>query len=295
MFKKVEAEVEVQKYLFEAKSAVQGSESKERLIEAVENLGNALKEARKAQDFSDVKADLNSYMRYCERACKLLDITEEKVPGASRLIRKGLPIIDERIKGIIAEIQEKAKALCKQVKDTEYKEIGQQVNNVGQELSKVINPIRLEKEVSRMLIPISAMCKKMPQEDRGEACEILKQINDEQNVEDKLPLISMFLSKISTQMNQKNDSNMEKIENKQIIIGNGNIIGDGNKQDHSSKSPPEKISFFGNHLIKAIIGIIVTIILGVISGIIANRFYGYNWVLEKLNSIEFFIHSYYNP
>lgn len=126
------------------------------------------------------------------------------------MIRKGLPIIDERIKGIIADINEKAKALCKQVKDTEYKEIGQQVNNVGQELSNVIDPIRLEKEVSHMLIPLSAMCKKMPEEDRGEACEILKQINDEQYVEDKLPLISMFLSKISTQMDQKNQLNQQK-------------------------------------------------------------------------------------
>jgi HEAT repeat protein len=207
-FKKEETETEVRKYLAEAKSAVAGSESKKQLLEAVENLGNALIEAQKARDFNDIKSDLNAYRRYCDRACELLDTTEEKAPGASRLIRKGLPIIDERIKGIIAEIQEKAKALCKQVKDTEYKEIGQQVNNVGQELSKVINPIRLEKEVSRMLIPISAMCKKMPEEDRGEACEILKQINDEQNVEDKLPLISMFLSKISTQMNQKKEQNM---------------------------------------------------------------------------------------
>jgi HEAT repeat protein len=241
-FRKENAEAEVKKYLADAKKAVEGSKSKENLLEAVENLGNALKEAKKARDLNDVKCNLNTYRLYFERAAYMLDEAEGKTPGASRLVRRGLPIIDESIKGIIAEIQEKAKTLCKQVKDTDYKEIGQQVNNVGQELSKVINPIRLEREVRRMLIPITAMCKKMPEEDRGEACDILKQINDEQNVEDKLSLINMFLSKISTQMNQKNDSNMEKIENKQIIIGNGNIIGEGNKQDQSSKSPPEKNS-----------------------------------------------------
>lgn len=207
-FKKQNAVIELHKYLAEAKIASDGSESREKLLEAVENLSNALKEALKARDFSDLKFDLKAYRRYCERACELLDTTEEKAPGASRLIRKGLPIIDEKIKEIIAEIQEKAKVLCKQVKDTEFKEIGQQANIIGQELSKVIDPIRLDKEVSRILIPLSAMCKKMPEEDRGEACEILKQINDEQNVEDKLPLISMFLSKISTQMNQKNEQNM---------------------------------------------------------------------------------------
>jgi HEAT repeat protein len=207
-FKNENTEAEVQKYLLEAKSAVEGSMNKEKLLEVVENLGNALKEIKKARDFDTMKVDINAYRRYCDRACELLETTEEKAPGVSRLIRKGLPIIDERIKGIIAEIREKAKVLCKQVKDTEFKEIGQQVNNAGQELSKVINPIRIEKEVARMLIPLSAMCKKMPEEDRGEACEILKQINDEQNIEDKLPLISMFLSKISTQMNQKKEQNM---------------------------------------------------------------------------------------
>ncbi len=204
-FRKENAEDEVKQYLTEAKGAVEGSKSKEKLLEAMENLGNALKEAQRAQDFDAIKSDLNTYRRYCDRACELLDATEEKAPGASGLIRKGLPIIDERIKGIIAQIREKAKALCKQVKDTEYKEIGRQANTVGQELSKAIDPIRLEKEVSRMLIPLSAICQKMPDEDKKDACEILKLINDEQNIEDKLPLISMFLSKISTQMIKKRE------------------------------------------------------------------------------------------
>ncbi len=236
-FKKEEAKAEVNKYLADAKSAVQGSKSKEKLLEAVENLGNALKEAQKARDFSDVKADLNAYRRYCDRACELLETTEDKVPGASRLIRKGLPIIDERIKGIIAQIQEKAKVLCKQVKDTEYKEIGQQINNVGQELSKIINPIRVEKELSRMLIPLSAMCKKMPAEDRGEACELLKQINEEQNIEEKLPLINMFLSKISTQMNKVTimGNSVENSNNVQVIVGTGN------KQVQVSKNSQPKL------------------------------------------------------
>lgn len=100
--------------------------AKKKLLEAIENLGNALKEAQKVRNFNEKKSDLNASRRYCERACELLETTKKKCRGASRLIRKGLPIIDDRIKGIIAEIKEKAKALCKQVKDTEYKEIGQQ-------------------------------------------------------------------------------------------------------------------------------------------------------------------------
>ncbi len=73
-FKKEEAEADVKKYLEEAKSAIEGSKSKEKLLEAVENLGYALKEAQKTHDFNDMKSDLKGYRRYCERACELLDI-----------------------------------------------------------------------------------------------------------------------------------------------------------------------------------------------------------------------------
>jgi hypothetical protein len=46
---------------------VEGSEIKEKLLEAVENLGNALTEVHKARDFNDLKSDLNAYRRYCDR------------------------------------------------------------------------------------------------------------------------------------------------------------------------------------------------------------------------------------
>lgn len=175
-FKKEEAEAEIQKYLKEAKSAVAGSKSKEKLLEAVENLGNALKEAQKARDFSDVKADLNAYRRYLDRACELLDTTEQKAPGASRLIRKGLPIIDERIKGIIAEIQEKAKALCTETRGTAFESLGKDVNNAGQNLLNVRDPIGLEKQVQNMLIVLKSICTSMPEEDRGMHVNSLKRL-----------------------------------------------------------------------------------------------------------------------
>jgi HEAT repeat protein len=215
-FKKEEAEAEVQRYLSEAKSAVEGSESKEKLLEAIENLGNALKEAQKARDFNETKADLNAYRRYCDRACELLETTEKKAPGASRLIRKGLPIIDDRIKGIIAEIQEKAKLLCKQVKYTEYKELGQQANDIWQELTKIRDPIGLEKSVNNMLIPLSAMCEKMPKKEKGKVCELLEKLKQEQYVEDKLSLINMLLSKFSSQMNKGQDEG-RNVEIEQIL------------------------------------------------------------------------------
>jgi len=88
IFKKQEAEKEVKKNLDEAKRAVSSSESREKLLEAVENLSNALNETQKLRDMEDIKADLNGYRRYCNRACELLDITEDRAPGATKLIRR---------------------------------------------------------------------------------------------------------------------------------------------------------------------------------------------------------------
>jgi hypothetical protein len=226
-FKNEEAEAEVRKYLVEAKSAVESSKSRKELLEAIDNLSNALKEVQnlREKDFNTVKCDLNAYRKYCERAADLLDSAEDKAPAAARLVRRGLPIIDKKIKWILAEIEGKTKALCKQVKDTEYSKIGQQANEIGQKLLKIRDPIGLEKGINNLLIPLSAICKKMPDEEKGEACEILKKINDEQYIEDKLPLISMFLTKISTQMNKEPTIGNLKIENSkgvQVIVGTGN-------------------------------------------------------------------------
>jgi HEAT repeat protein len=141
VFRKKEAEAEVIQYLAQAKGAVEGSKNKGKLLEAIENLGNALIEAHKAQevqDFDAMKSDLNAYRRYCNRAFELLNTTEEKSPSASSLIRKGLPIIDERIKGIIAEIREKAKAACQQSRGTLTEELALTANTSCSYISPIM-------------------------------------------------------------------------------------------------------------------------------------------------------------
>lgn len=66
------------------------------------------------------------------------------------MIRKGLPIIDERIKGIISEIQEKAKALGKNTKGTKYENLGKEVAYVGENLLEIRDPIGLEKALMNL-------------------------------------------------------------------------------------------------------------------------------------------------
>jgi hypothetical protein len=221
----------VQKYLAEAKSAVEGSESKEKLLEAVENLGNALKEVQKARDLEAIKSDLNTYRRYCDRACELLDATEEKAPGASKLIRKGLPIIDERIQGILEEIREKAKKFCKQTKNTPLENEGKEIHIQGQALL-IKDPIKLEKGITNMTIYLFAVCAKMHEEGLGEACKLLKEMNEESYIEIKIELVNKILDEIVSK-----GRNMPKTNN---IV---NQYGPGSK--YYSESEDKSINIIG--------------------------------------------------
>jgi predicted amidohydrolase len=150
-----------------------GSQSKEKLLEAVENLGNALKEVQNAWDFNAVKSDLNAYKRYLDSACELLDTTEEKAPGASRVIRRGMPIIDERIKGIIAEIQEKARALCKKTRGTSLEEMGLETVKQANELS-TSNEIKMDKCLEMMNGILNKFSEYIPVDKRDGILEDLK-------------------------------------------------------------------------------------------------------------------------
>jgi len=212
IFRKQEAEEEVKKNLNVAKRAVYGSESKKKLLEAVENLSNALNETQKLRNLDDIKADLNGYRQYCDRACELLDSTEDRAPGATLLVRRGLLVINERIQGMLAEICEKAEAVCRQSLNTPFEDFGKEVNQISQDLPKVRDPITLEKQINIMLTALSPVCDKMSEID-NEACKYYQMAQREQYVEDKIPLINMILSKIPTHLGIG-----EKLDEIQILL-----------------------------------------------------------------------------
>jgi hypothetical protein len=152
-FKKEGSEAEVQKSLAEAKSASEGSKSKEDLLEAVENLSNAQKETQSLRErgFEAAKCDLNSYRRYCDRAAELLDETEEMAPGATRLLKRGLPIIDHQIKELLKEIKNKSEEICKTGAPLEA-ELGCRIQKyAASALEKTYNPIEVQKKVNQIL------------------------------------------------------------------------------------------------------------------------------------------------
>ncbi|HII92709.1 MAG TPA: hypothetical protein HA262_11255, partial [Methanosarcina sp.] len=138
VFKKQEAKEEVNKYLEEAKDAIEGSESKKQLFEAVQNLAEALKEVQNLEklDLEAKKGELNFYRKYCDHAAELMKCTDEKAPFATEVLRKGLPILDRNLKELLEEIQKKAKIACKESKGTATEAI---VCEINKEIQNAIN------------------------------------------------------------------------------------------------------------------------------------------------------------
>ena len=119
----------------------------------MENLSNALKETQSLRErgLEAAKCDLNSYRLYCDRAVELLDENKDAAPGATRLIRKGLPIIDQRIKELLKEIKDKSEEICKTGAPLEA-ELGCRIQKYAAcALEKTYNPIEVQKKVNQIL------------------------------------------------------------------------------------------------------------------------------------------------
>jgi len=214
-FEEQKAAAEVQEYLNKAKSTIEGSEIKTLLLDAVENLENALREAHKVKEMGldAMKSDLKAYKRYRDRASNILALTEEKAPGATKVLISGLPIFDQRIRGILSEIQKNAETLCRQTKDTPFEDLGKELKRAGQNLSLIRDPIALEKHIDNMGGVLTDICEHMSE--KGEACRLLEKVMQEPYIEDKLPLITIILSKIPLELYRvRYIENMEQLEKK---------------------------------------------------------------------------------
>ncbi len=198
-FHKQDAAIEVKKYLAEAKNALEGSESGEKLLEVVENLKNALDEAQKTHDFNNMKYDLNAYRRYLERAADILATTEEKAPGATRLIRRGLPIIDQKIKGMLGEIEEKARKFCKDSRETPFEKISRDAYERVKGLGETENPIKAEISLNGLAPLLLSMCRILPEESRDVICSQLDKMK-ESELSDKARIIGNALCSIQPQI-----------------------------------------------------------------------------------------------
>jgi hypothetical protein len=134
VFNENTSQKEVANYLVEARKEIGKSKNKEILIEAVENLTKALSEVQNSENIrlEIKKVNLNICRQYCDFAAILLDDTQKSAPVATAIIKKGIPIINEKINEIILEIQKSAEIICEKSKGKPTELIACYTNQVVQ-------------------------------------------------------------------------------------------------------------------------------------------------------------------
>jgi len=263
VFKKPEAKEEVDRYLAEAKSAIKGSKNKKLLLEAVENLANALKEVQSLEnlDLDSMKGELSFYRKYCDRASELIRYTEESAPVATIVMRKGLPILDRNLKELPEKIQKKTEVIRDQTKGTPFEKLGNELNKESLSLLQVRDLVGFKKQVQNLENKLNFVCSKLPEGQKGEACELLKMIHEERSIEDKIPLINDVLSKFSYQLDMisylnRIDASLSSVNKKveeliiisrpgiseEIVISTGFQLA-GSGFQHSLTIPLQEISY----------------------------------------------------
>jgi HEAT repeat protein len=227
-----EARLEVKKYLLEAKNAIGESKRKELLFTAVENLSLALEEAHnlKDKDIDYIQSNLDVYRTYCDTAAELLNESEKENPFASKLVKRGLPIIDVEIKKILTEIREKALAICKLTKGTAFEIYGKEVNKAGNQLD-LRDSEGLKKSINNMIFILKSIYLILPEKYQTESIELIKRIDMEDDYGDKFNILLILLSKL------------QGVPYMSInITGNGNTVITGNRNNVESEYTPTTIA-----------------------------------------------------
>jgi HEAT repeat protein len=205
------AEGEVQEYLAEAKRVSAGSESKEKLLEAVENLARALSEAQKVREkgLGSMKCDLNTYRRYCEHAAELVQKTKEKAPGATKMLERGFPIIDKRIKELLEGIEAKAEKFCVESRQTPFEGISRSVYGYTKGLGDVGYTLEVEARLNKAGLLLQNICTILPEESMNVICSQLSDIA-EADLYDKARIIESALYPLQVQISNLKDKLAER-------------------------------------------------------------------------------------
>jgi nucleoside phosphorylase len=189
-------EEEVKKYLAVAKQAVGGSKCKDELLKAVDNLAGALRETQRLKDrpLHEVASELDAYRRYCDKAAEHMIAAEDKASGAVKLMRKGTPLLEERIQATIAEIQEKAKQICRITREssTEFEAPGAEIYRAAKGLSKR-DLISIQRSSSSIVKQLKKFCRQLPEEEKDQVFEVVGEIEFEADFAEKLHLIDRAL------------------------------------------------------------------------------------------------------
>jgi hypothetical protein len=192
---------EIERYLAEAKGAVGGSESKDELLNAVENLARALQESQRLKNrpIQEIASELSAYRWYCDKAAEYMITAEDKAPVAVKLLKKCNPIIGDRIQATIAEIQGKAKQICQIThgSGTEFEAPGTEIDRAAKALS-IEDIHRTQRCVTRITSQLKEFCRLLPECKRELICGVIEEIELATEFPDKLDKIELGITYVSS-------------------------------------------------------------------------------------------------
>ena len=129
IFKKVYSKKEIEDYITAAKREIWGSKSKQKLIEAIEQLAKALEIAHGAHESGgDWQETLKRCSDICNRVDELMLENKDNTPAIFDFYEKNKPSFDKNIKELIDEIKEKAKITCKETQGTPAEGVACSIN-----------------------------------------------------------------------------------------------------------------------------------------------------------------------
>jgi len=209
-FKDGDNEAEVKRFLGQARVEIGLSESRDALLESMENLARALQSLQKSKEVSwmEKQTYLAAWRGYCDKAADLLAQAECNAPIAVEVLRRGLPIIGRRIKELLKEIEGESHRLREATRDTPFEGLGERTYSRTQQLAIIDQQVEAERILDETIQDVRIMCDFLPERSRASVCELRDW--DELDLQRKASLYKRAISHCSQRMEVLSQQIVEK-------------------------------------------------------------------------------------
>jgi HEAT repeat protein len=220
LFRKVHSKKEIEGYIAAARKEIGISESKQKLIEAIEQLAEAIEIAYNAcESGCNWQETLNCCSDICNHAEQLMDKNKEKTPDLHDLYQLAKPSFRKKIKELIDEVKEKAEIACKEAKGTPAEPITCLVNTEIQGW-RVENQVQMAMNLDLVILSLKTQVPNIP--GNKDILDKINEIKSHSEVEFQMAILATVISllptisiaektyEIATQINEKTT----RIENK---------------------------------------------------------------------------------
>lgn len=208
VFKKVSSKEEIDGHIEAAKKEIRGSESKQKLIEAIEQLAEVLETARNAHESDgDWRESLKRCSDICNHVDLLMDENKEKTPGTYGLYKKFRPSFDERIKELIEDVKKKAEDACREAKGTDTEPIACSVSEQVQKW-EVGSQEQMKKNLENLIFSLKTKVPDIPK--NKSIIDKIDEIKRESKAEDQMVIVSTLIALLPSMSLEENVSKIKK-------------------------------------------------------------------------------------